>query len=165
MQAAIKRRDGKACRAALAALTSPPPTDFRVASAHAVCEMLAGNCEGGLREQRALYAREGTPVSSAELSADLYCPPGNDPEVRLRRISKQISLFRDFDCAYYLPHARAAARDASSDRDRQMVGSVLASIARCYSHRGDCATARKVLAEAQVFIPALALNELNAACR
>ena len=69
VHAAIKRRDGKACRAALAALSSPPPSDFRVASAHAVCEMIAGNCEGGIREQRALYVREGTPPDSAEIIA------------------------------------------------------------------------------------------------
>jgi serine/threonine protein kinase len=166
VQAAVQRRDGKACRAALAQLTSPPPTDFRVASAHAVCEMVAGNCEGGLREQRALLAREGSPIDSAEITADLYCPVTNDPVVRLRRLGRQISTFaRGMDCNMYLPHVRASAKAASSEQDKSLVGSLLREVAFCFSVREDCKTARIVLAEAQVFNPALQLNELTAACR
>ncbi len=168
VHAAIKRRDGKACRAALAKLTAPPPSDFRVASAHAVCEMVAGNCEGGTREQRALNVREGTPPDSAEIIADLYCPVdgSSDPQVRLRRLAKQIDLFAtSFDCDDYLPHARAAAKVATTDLDRRIVGGVLRDIAFCYSRREDCTTARKILDEAKVFIPGFRLNELTAACR
>lgn len=127
--------------------------------------MVAGNCEGGIRELRAVYAREGTPESAAESTADIYCPVGKDPVIRLRRLSKQLSLFSKFDCDYYLPPVRAAAAVATSDTDRRIVGSLLSRVAVCFSHRGDCDTARKVLGEAQVFIPALALNELNAQCR
>ena len=58
--------------------------------------MVAGNCEGGLREQRALYAREGTPESSADIIAELYCPVGKHPVVRLRRLSRQISMSSRF---------------------------------------------------------------------
>ena len=163
---AISRRDGKACRAALAKLTSPPPTDFRVASAHALCEMVAGNCEGGLREERALRVREGSNPDSAEISAELYCPVDvPDPAVRLRRLSRQLSMFSWFECSYYLPAARASGKVVANDREKMQVGSALATIAKCYSDREDCPTARKVLAEAQVFIPALGVSELNAACR
>ena len=168
VHAAIKRHDGKACRAALAKLTAPPPSDFRVSSAHAVCEMIAGNCEGGTREQRALYVREGTPPDSAEIIADLYCPvnASTDPQVRLRRLAKQIDLFAtSFDCDEYLAHARAAAKIATTDRDKHIVGGVLRDIAFCYSHRDDCVTARKVLDEAKAFIPGFQLDELTAACR
>jgi serine/threonine protein kinase len=168
VHAAIKRRDGKACRAALASLTRPPPSDFRVASAHAVCEMIAGNCDGGTREQRALYVREGTPPDSAEIIADLYCPvnTSKDPAVRLRRLAKQIDLFAtSFDCDEYLPHARAAAKTVTSDRDKHVVGGVLRDIAFCYSKREDCTTAKKILDEAKVFIPGFRLDELTAACR
>jgi hypothetical protein len=163
---AIQRRDGKACRAALAQLASPPKTDFRVASLHATCEMIAGNCAGGTQEQRALLVREGSPPGAADISADLYCPLTNDPVIRLRRLQKQISMFEtSLDCDAYLPPLRASARLATTDRDRAIVGSLLATLAKCYSIHGDCATARGVLGEAQVFIPALALNELAAACR
>ncbi|MDX2092789.1 MAG: serine/threonine-protein kinase [Kofleriaceae bacterium] len=166
VQAAIQRRDGKACRAALAQLTSPPPSDFRVASAHSVCEMVAGNCEGGLRAQRALLAREGSPPDSAEITADLYCPVTNDPVVRLRRLKQQISMFaRTMDCNTYLPHVRASAKVASSDQDKSLVGSLLREVAYCFSVREECKTARTVLAEAQVFNPRLELNELSPACR
>jgi hypothetical protein len=168
VHAAIKRRDGKGCRAALAKLTAPPPTDFRVASAHAVCEMIAGNCEGGTREQRALYVREGSPPDSAEIIADLYCPvtASADPAVRLRRLAKQISMFAtSFDCDEYLPHARAAAKVVKTDRDKHVVGGVLRDIAFCYSRRDDCAIAHTVLDEAKVFIPGFQRNELTAACR
>ncbi|MFN0250158.1 MAG: protein kinase domain-containing protein [Kofleriaceae bacterium] len=168
VHAAIKRRDGRACRAALAKLTAPPPSDFRVASAHAICEMVAGNCEGGTREQRALYVREGTPPDSAEIIADLYCAvdASPDPAVRLRRLAKQIDLFAtSFDCDEYLPHARAAVKDVKTDRDRQVLGGVLRDIAFCYSKREDCATARAILDDAKVFIPGFARNELVAACR
>ena len=41
----------------------------------------------------------------------------------------------------------------------------VATIATCYSHREDCPTALKILGEAQAFIPALGVSELNAACR
>ncbi|MBL9014892.1 MAG: protein kinase [Myxococcales bacterium] len=163
---AISRRDGKACRAALAKLASPPPTDFRVASAHALCEMVAGNCEGGLREQRALRVREGSNPDSAEISAELYCPVDvADPAVRLRRLSRQLSMFTWFECSYYLPAARASGKVVANDREKLQVGSALATIAKCYSDREDCTTARKVLTEAQAFIPALGVSELNAACR
>jgi|GEM_PF-2660026 len=168
VHAAIKRRDGKACRAGLAALTSPPPSDFRVASAHAVCEMIAGNCDGGTREQRALYVREGSPPDSAEIIADLYCPvtASADPQVRLRRLAKQIDLFAtSFDCDEYLPHARAAAKIVKTDRDKRIVGGVLRDIAFCYSKREDCTTARTILDEAKAFIPGFQTNELTAACR
>ena len=168
VHAAIKRRDGKACRAALASLTTPPPSDFRVASAHAVCEMIAGNCEGGTREQRALYVREGTPPDSAEIIADLYCPLATttDPKVRLRRLAKQIDLFATtFDCDEYLPHARSAAKLVTTDHDKRVVGGVLRDIAFCYSKREDCTTARTILGEAKVFVAGLASNELAAACR
>ena len=163
---AIQRHDGKKCRKLLDAITSPPPTDFRVASMHAVCEMVAGNCEGGLREQRALYAREGTPESSADIIAELYCPVGKDPAIRLRRLSRQISMSGpSLDCDFFLAPTRDSAAAASTDADRHTVGVLLSTLATCFSHRGDCDTARKVLGEAQVFIPKLALNELNSRCR
>jgi len=136
-----------------------------VASLHATCEMVAGNCEGGLREKRALYARDGTPDSAADISADLYCPVGKEPVTRLRRLSRQISMSSRFDCEFYVTPTREAAAVATSDPDRHTVGVLLSTIATCFSHRGQCDTARKVLGEAQVFIPKLALNELNAQCR
>ncbi len=163
---AIQRRDGKACRAALAKLTDPPPSDFRVASAHAVCEMVAGNCEGGKREERALKLREGSNPDSVEITAELYCSVNDpDPAVRLRRLSRQLSMFSWFECSYYLPAARASGKVVANDRERMQVGSALSTIAKCYSDRGDCPTARSVLVEAQAFIPAVGLSELNAACR
>jgi serine/threonine protein kinase len=162
---AVLAHDGKKCRALLAQITSPPPTDYRVASLHAVCEMVAGNCEGGLREQIALNQRDGTPESSATIITDLYCPVGKEPALRLKRLSRQLSMFRDFDCDFYLPPTREAAAVTTSDVDRHTVGVLLATIATCYSHRGNCETALKVLGEAQVFIPKLGVSELNAQCR
>ena len=163
---AIQRRDGKACRAALAKLTDPPPSDFRVASAHAVCEMVAGNCEGGKREERALKVREGSNPDSVEITAELYCSVNDpDPAVRLRRLMRQLSMFSWFECSYYLPAARASGKVVANDRERMQIGSALTTIAKCYSDRGDCTTARSVLGEAQTFIPAVGLSELNAACR
>ncbi len=163
---AVSRRDGKACRAALAKLVDPPPSDFRVASAHAVCEMVAGNCEGGKREERALRIREGSNPDSVDMTTDLYCSVNDpDPAIRLRRLSRQLSLFTSFECSFYLPAARASGKVVANDRERMQVGSALATIAKCYSDHGDCPTAHKVLGEAQGFIPALGVSELNAACR
>jgi len=163
---AVQRRDGKACRAALAKLVTPPPTDFRVASAHAVCEMVAGDCEGGKRESRALAIREGGSPSSVDTTADLYCSVNDpDPAVRLRRLTQQLSLFTWFECSYYLPAARASGKVVANDRERMAVGSALARIAKCYSDHDDCPTGLKVLGEAQAFIPKLGVSELNAACR
>ena len=163
---AIQRRDGKACRAGLAKLTAPPPSDFRVASLHATCEMVAGNCEGGKREERALAVREGSSPASVEISAELYCDVNDpDPKVRLTRLMRQLSMFTRFECSYYLPAARASAKVASDKDERRQVGIALATIATCYSHREDCPTALKILGEAQAFIPALGVSELNAACR
>ena len=163
--AAVTRFDGKACRAQLAALTSPPATDYRVAHLHALCEMVAGNCAGGTSELEALFRRDGTPPGSAVYSADMYCPLTADPATRLRRLGRRIDSFSEFDCDAYLAPARASAAVAATDRDRASVGHALLKIAVCFSHRGQCSTARTVLAEAQGFIPALALNELNAQCR
>lgn len=163
---AIQRRDGKACRAGLAKLADPPPSDFRVASAHATCEMVAGNCDGGKRETRALRIREGSSPDSVEMSAELWCTVNDpDPAIRLRRLSRQLALFTWFECSYYLPAARASAKVVANAQERMQVGSALTTIAKCYSDREDCTTARKVLGEAQVLIPALGVSELNAACR
>jgi serine/threonine-protein kinase len=163
----IKRRDGKGCLSALAALASPPAGNFRVASIHAECEMLAGNCAQGLQEQQALNVRDGTPPDSAKIIVDLYCPVGEsaDPAVRLHRLAKQLSLFSDFDCDTYIGPARDLAKTVQSDADRRTIGALLSQIATCYSRRDRCDVARKVLGEAQVFIPALATNELSADCR
>ena len=163
---AIQRRDGKACRAGLAKLTTPPPSDFRVASLHATCEMVAGNCEGGKREERSLAVREGSSPASVEISAELYCDVNDpDPKVRLTRLMRQLSMFTWFECSYYLPAARASAKVATDKDERRQVGIALATIATCYSHREDCPTALKILGEAQAFIPALGVSELNAAGR
>jgi hypothetical protein len=112
-----------------------------------------------------LCKRDGTPEESANIVANIWCPPGDDPAVRLKRISTQMSMFSKFDCAYYLKHTRKAAADATSDGDKHTVGALLAQIATCFSHKGDCDQARSVLAEAQVFIPKLGPSELNAQCR
>ena len=163
---AIQRRDGKACRAGLSKLTTPPPSDFRVASMHATCEMVAGNCEGGKREARALAVREGSSQASVEISAELYCDVNDpDPKVRLTRLMRQLSMFTWFECSYYLPATRASAKVATDKDERRQVGIALATIATCYSHREDCPTALKLLGEAQAFIPALGVSELDAACR
>jgi len=164
ISAAIRRHDGKACRAGLAALQTPPPSDFRVANAHAVCSMVAGDCTGGMRELEAVYTRDGTPLTAVPVVADQYCPPGNDPKTRLRRLVAQTNQYR-FDCDEYLAPARAAAQVASGDLEQRVVASVLVAIAKCYSVRGQCDQARAILGEAQVFVPALALNELSARCR
>ncbi len=161
---AVKRRDGKKCRALLAAVPDAP-TSYPYLSAKAVCEMIAGNCEGGIKIQKELYKRDGTPEESANIVANIWCPPGDDPAVRLKRISTQMSMFSKFDCAYYLKHTRKAVADATTDRDKHTVGVLLAQIATCFSHKGDCDQAKSVLTEAQVFIPKLGLSELNAQCR
>ena len=164
ISAAIRRHDGKACRAGLAALQTPPPSDFRVANAHAVCSMVAGDCTGGMRELEAVYTRDGTPLTAVPVVADQYCPPGNDPKTRLRRLVAQTNQYR-FDCDEYLAPARAAAQVASGDLEQRVVATVLVAIAKCYSVRGQCDQARAILGEAQVFVPAFALNELSARCR
>jgi hypothetical protein len=98
--------------------------------------------------------------------ADLYCTVDlPDQTTRLRRLLVQLSRFTDYDCSSYLPAARTSATAARDDRERMQVGTALASIARCYSLRDDCPTARQLLGEAQAFIPALALNELAPVCR
>ena len=161
---AIRRHDGKGCRAGLAALQTPPPSDFRVANAHAVCSMVAGDCAGGMRELEAVYTRDGTPLTAVPVIADQYCPPGNDPQTRLRRLAAQTNQYR-FDCDEYVASARAAAQVARGDLEQRVVAGVLVSIAKCFSVRGQCDQARALLGEAQVFVPALALNELSARCR
>jgi hypothetical protein len=166
VHAAIMRHDGKGCRRLLAAITTPPPTDYKIATLHATCEMVAGNCEGGTKEQEALYVRDGTPPTSAKFIADIWCPvTGVADDVRLRRLAKQMSMFSNFDCDYYIGPTRAAAKVATTDADKHTVGALLAGIATCYSRRDKCDVAKRVLAEAQVFIPALALNELKSSCR
>ena len=164
VSAAIQRYDGKGCRAALAALSAPAANDIRVEQSAAICTMVAGDCEGGMRELAAAYAREGSSDKAVPFMADEYCPLTNDPETRLRRLGKRVNRFK-FECSAYVTPARAAAKVAESERDRRMVGSILAEIARCFSRRGQCDEARDLLGEAQVFIPALQLDELAAQCR
>ncbi len=163
--AMINRRDGKACRAALASLSSPPPTDYRVGTLRAVCEMVAGNCAGGTDMQRELYRRDGTPESSAEIIADMYCEIGNDPATRLRRLNSQLGMSLPNDCDRFVSATREVGAAARTDEERRVAGAFLNELARCYSVRGDCARARSMLDEARVFVPGLELNELSARCR
>jgi hypothetical protein len=131
----------------------------------AVCTMIAGDCDQGTRQLAAVNARQGSSSESLALMADLYCPLTSDPHTRLRRLARRLDMFHDIDCAMYLRPLRESAKIAESVRDRQLVGSLLNTVAKCFSVRGDCDRARAILGEAQVFIPALALDELAFACR
>jgi len=139
--------------------------DIRVAGAHAICRMLAGDCDAGTRELEAVYARQGTPPSSAALTADDYCPLTNDPITRRRRLFAQTSHFMRFECSAYVAPARAVAREATSDVEKRQAASVLTTIAKCYSVRNQCDEARELLGEAQQLVPALTTSELAAQCR
>jgi hypothetical protein len=160
---AVRRHDGPGCRAAL--LKIPPSTNVRYLYSHAYCEMTAGNCDGGTRELEAALARQGAPATSAPILADQICPLGTDPAVRLRRLIAQTGRSASFDCDYYLAPARAAATAASTEADRHTAGTVLATLARCFSIRGRCDDARAALHDAQRMIPTLDEFELAAACR
>ncbi len=165
--AAIDHHDGKRCRAALARLSDPPPTSERYRSLHAICEMIAGNCAGGTAEQRVIDAKHHMGPESTAVTANLYCPPDSDPALKLKRLGMQISTRTHFDCTYYYKLTHTAGASASSEQDRRTIGSLLASIAKCYSTTDppDCARARTVLAEAQTYIPALDEYELGMGCR
>ncbi len=127
--------------------------------------MIAGDCDEGTRQMAAVTARQGSGNGSLAIMADLYCPLTSDPETRLRRLARRLDMFHELDCQMYLRPLRESAKIAESERDRRLVGSLLNTVAKCFSFRGDCDRARDILGEAQVFIPALALDELASACR
>jgi hypothetical protein len=160
VNAAIHRHDGNGCRAALVSLGASP--DGRVRYAHAGCEMVAGNCEGGTRLYVDALAKDGLPSQGATIVADLYCPVGDEPATRLRRLVTQTTQSQ-FVCEAYVAPARAAGR-AATPGDRRVVGTVLANIARCLSRDNRCDAARAILDEAKAFIPALGTSELARAC-
>jgi serine/threonine protein kinase len=165
INAAIQRRDAHACAAATANAQAAMPNDVRVATAHALCRMIGGDCDGGTRELEAVYARQGTPASSATFIADDYCPLTNDPITRRRRLFAQTSHFTRFECSAYVAPARTVAREATSEIEKRQAATVLVSIAKCFSVRGQCDDARELLGEAQQLVPALGTSELAAQCR
>jgi hypothetical protein len=156
----IKRHDGKGCRAALVPLRGS--MDGRVRYARAGCEMVAGNCDGGTRLYVDALAADGLPAQGAAIVADLYCPVGDEPKTRLRRLVIQTGQ-RQFVCEAYVAPARAAGR-AAAEGDRRVVGTILANIARCMSEDNHCDAARAILDEAKVFVPGLGTSELARAC-
>jgi len=161
VEAAVKRHDGKACRGALASIGVS--TDRRVRYAHAACEMVAGNCEGGTRLYVDALAKDGLLGQGATIIADQYCPAGDEPKTRLRRLAVQTTSGH-FDCEAYVAPARAAGR-AAADGERMVVGTILANIARCMSSENHCDAARAMLDEAKAFIPGVGTSELTSACR
>jgi hypothetical protein len=165
INAAIQRRDARACAAATATAQAAMPNDVRVANAHAICRMIGGDCEGGTHELEAVYMRQGTPPTSATFVADDYCPLTNDPITRRRRLFAQTSHFTRFECSAYVAPARAVAREATSAIEKQQAASVLVAIAKCYSLRSQCDSARELLADAQQLVPGLTTSELAAQCR
>jgi hypothetical protein len=165
INAAIQRRDARACAAATAAAQAAMPNDVRVANAHAICRMIGGDCDGGTHELEAVYMRQGTPPTSATFVADDYCPLTSDPITRRRRLFAQTSHFTRFECSAYVAPARAVAREATSAIEKQQAASVLVAIAKCYSFRSQCDDARELLADAQQLVPGLTTSELAAQCR
>jgi hypothetical protein len=135
VDAAVARRDGPGCLAAVDALG-----DYaRANEARAVCRMIAGECDAATRTLAATLGDAG-----AHAYADQYCPPGDDPSTRLRRLAAQTQHRTRFDCDHYLPIARAAARDARTDADRLAASNILATIAKCFGTSGRCDTAREL---------------------
>jgi hypothetical protein len=137
VKGAVDRHDPSACNAALVGLGSGGRAD----ALRSVCVMAGGDCERGARGYAAALKLSPTAVPVIE---DDFCVPGNDPPTRLRRLSLQTTGRLDFDCRYYLTVARAAERDASSDRDRMAVDGALATIAKCFGTSGDCNTAKDI---------------------
>ena len=135
---AVVHHDANACNAALAGLASGRHVD----TLRAVCMMLGGDCERGAHAYAT--AAQLRDASVASMIADEYCAPGNEPATRLRRLSMQIGRSSHFDCDYYLPIARDAARDVSGDTDRLKVDGALATIAKCFGMSGRCDKAREV---------------------
>jgi hypothetical protein len=157
----VKRHDGKGCRSALASIGTP--SDRRARYAHAVCEMVAGNCDGGTRLYVDALAKDGLPGQGASVIADEYCAPGDEPKTRLRRLVAQTTRGW-FVCEAYVAPARAAGR-AAAEGDRIVVGTILANIAKCMSEENRCDAARAMLDEAKAFIPGIGTSELTSACR
>jgi hypothetical protein len=136
---AVTRHDPVACNAALLPLGTGGGD--RAESLRAICMMAGGDCERGARRYVAAWK---LPAAALAVTEDDFCAPGDDPPTRLRRMSSQIAGHATFDCPYYLTVARAAERDAKSDRDRSIVDGALASIAKCFGTEGDCKTAKDV---------------------
>jgi serine/threonine protein kinase len=166
--AAIERHDARSCRAVLATLPAKlldPAEDLRAAQIRAQCEMIAGNCDGGVRM---LTDRVPMPAAGAAAIADLYCPPGDEPVARLRRLSVQTTRrsVNRVDCAYYVAPARAARLAAHGDIDKVSVATVMTTLATCFSARKQCDEAHALAAEANELNPRIdADNELLPACR
>ncbi|HEU0032303.1 MAG TPA: serine/threonine-protein kinase [Kofleriaceae bacterium] len=167
-RAAIDRHDARSCRLALSTLPARLPdrrSDDLLAQARAHCEMIAGNCDGGAK----LFGdRFPLPAAGLQVVVDSYCPPGNDPAVRLRRLSLQ-TLHRksdQLDCAYFVEPARAARRAIATEADKQRVAAVLATLARCFAEHARCPDARALAAEATAVDPRLdPVSELGPDCR
>ncbi|MEO8706346.1 MAG: hypothetical protein ABI867_40325 [Kofleriaceae bacterium] len=165
--AAVDRHDGKACRAAVTRLPTTfadPTEEDRVVSARAICEMTAGNCDGGLR---AFVDRFPLPAAGAQVLADQYCPPGSDPVVRLRRLYLQTTRQRpdQLACAYYAPLARAARQSATADADKRTLATVFTAVARCLASHGQCEEARGIAGEANTLDPRLDATAELGRCR
>lgn len=143
---------------------SDPRDDQRATAIRAYCEMTAGNCDGGLR----MYTdRFPLPPAGAVVVADQYCPPGNEPVARVRRLLQQTGKRSPdrVDCAYYVEPARAARRAARNDADKVAVATVMTTLARCFSAHKQCDEAHALAGEANALNPQLdAENELLAAC-
>ncbi len=166
--AAIDRHDATGCRALLARLPdklADARRELRLAELRARCEMVAGNCDGGLRQ---LTDRFPMPPAGATAVADLYCLPGDEPVLRLHRLVVQTTRrgLDRMDCAFYVEPTRAARRAARNDSDRMTVASVMTTLARCFSAHQQCSAAHALAAEATALVPSVdAEQELLPDCR
>jgi hypothetical protein len=141
-----------------------PREDQQAAQLRSACEMVAGNCTGGVR-----MLRDRFPIApaGAAVIADQYCPPGDEPVLRLHRLVQQTTHINVgmLDCAYYVEPARAARRSARNDEDKLQVATVMTTLARCFSEHRACGEAHALAAEANALAPRLdAEAELSADC-
>ncbi len=156
IQAAIARRDLKACRTFVASLTATTVPQGLQQSAdllHGYCEMVTGNCKAGSDLVVKAY-NGGVPAATIAVTADTYCPITGTLDQRLTRMVAQLNAFADRRgakqsvewCAYLVAPAKLAAAEAATDAQRATAAKVLQHVAWCLGTAKRCDQARDLWA-------------------
>lgn len=149
VQKHIRHHDARACRKLVAGLPSniPPSARFSVETFAAYCDMMAGDCAGGIVRLGKANAAQGIAMHPS-LFSDQYCPIEGDLETRVARLRAQVSAHTmgpamDLSwCDALIPPTRTAAREASTGVHRGVVGFALVQLAKCVGSAGRCDEAR-----------------------
>lgn len=140
----IAQRDVAGCRAltARALRDAPPGGRFAVELYEGICDMIGGDCAGGVRKLERTYASQRLELTASAFT-DQYCPIEGDLETRVARLGFQAMAHGSARidlawCTALVPAANKLAAEVQTPPLRARTAVALKTLAKCIASTGRC---------------------------